>query len=107
MAPELKVDHEQMLKSGRDIGNAATDLRSHWQQFQGELSSYGQPWGEDDIGSIIGGCYQAVLEVFQDCLDDNIEGVAEHGDGVQTMAAGYREAEDTSAIEVNRVNDVL
>ncbi|MFC4912841.1 hypothetical protein [Actinomadura gamaensis] len=107
MAPELNVDHQQLLKTGRDIGAAATNLRSHWQQFQSELASYGEPWGNDDIGSIIGGCYQAILQIFEDCLNDNIDGVQEHAEGVQSMAATYRESEDASHIEVNRVKDFL
>ncbi|MCP2343637.1 hypothetical protein [Actinomadura rupiterrae] len=107
MAPELKVDHQQLLKTGRDIGTAASDLRAHWQQFQGELASYGEPWGNDDIGQVIGLCYQGALQIFGDCLDDNIGAVTEHAEGVQAMAGTYRESEDTSHIEVNRVKDFL
>ncbi|WP_067464325.1 hypothetical protein [Actinomadura macra] len=107
MAPELRVDHQQMLKTGRRLDEAAQGVRSHWEQFRGELDSFGQPWGQDDIGSLIGGCYQAIFEVFQECLGDNADAVGEYATGVQEMAHGYREAEDVSHIEVNRVKDFL
>ncbi|MFD0687860.1 hypothetical protein [Actinomadura fibrosa] len=107
MAPELKVDHQQMLKTGRSLGEAAQGVKAHWEQFQAELESFGQPWGQDDVGSLIGGCYQAIFEYFQECLGENADAVGEHAAGVQEMAHGYREAEDTSHLEVNRVRDVL
>ncbi|WP_131737604.1 hypothetical protein [Actinomadura roseirufa] len=107
MAPELRIDHQQLLKNGRDLGTAARNVNAHWEKFRTELGSFGEPWGGDDIGSLIGGCYQAILGIFEECLGDNADGVAEHAEGVQEMAQVYRESEDTSHLEVNRVRELL
>jgi hypothetical protein len=82
-------------------------LQAKVQAFKAEMQGYGEPWGNDDIGSLIGMCYQAIHEVAMECFGDNIGELAEHAEGVKAMAATYREAEDTSTIEVNKVRDIL
>jgi hypothetical protein len=92
---------------GRRIGSMTQGLAGKVEAFQGELTGFGEPWGGDDIGALIGGCYNAVYELFMECVNDNLEGLGEQGEGVTAMAATYREAEDLSEIEVNDVRKFL
>jgi hypothetical protein len=107
VAAELQVDAEDIHRAGGGIASSAQSLRAKVQSFQAELQGYGAPWGNDDIGSLIGMCYQAIYEAAMECFADNIGELNGHAEGVKAMAATYREAEDTSAIEVNRVRDIL
>jgi hypothetical protein len=107
MPGELQVDFEDVHRAGAGIASSAQALRAKVQSFQAELQGFGQPWGNDDIGSLIGMCYQAIYEAAMECFADNIGELAGQAEGVQAMAATYREAEDASAIEVNRVRDIL
>ena len=104
---ELRVDAEDIHRAGAGIASSAQALQAKVQAFQAELRGYGAPWGNDDIGSLIGMCYQAIYEAAMECFADNIGELTGHAEGVKGMAATYREAEDTTEIEVNRVRDVL
>jgi hypothetical protein len=104
---EMDVSPDRIRKAGSGIRTSAQQLKADWEAFQTELSSFGEPWGNDDLGSLIGGCYQAILEVAAECYADNLAEIDGHAEGVQTMAATFYAAEDNSAIEVNRVRDAL
>jgi hypothetical protein len=107
MPGELQVDPEDIHRAGAGIATSAQALQAKVQSFQSELQGFGEPWGNDDIGSLIGMCYQAIYEAAMECFGANIGELLGDAEGVKSMAATYREAEDTSAIEVNRVRDIL
>jgi hypothetical protein len=41
--------------------------------FQAELEGYGRPWGEDDIGSLIGAAHDEVSAWAFDCYQSALE----------------------------------
>ena len=104
---ELRVDAEDIHRAGGGIAMSAQALKAKLEAFNAELQGFGAPWGNDDIGSLIGMCYQAIYEVAMECFASNIGELEGQAEGVRAMAATYREAEDTTAIEVNRVRDIL
>jgi hypothetical protein len=104
---EMDVSPDRIRKAGSGIRTSAQQLQGGWEAFQAELASFGQPWGNDDLGSLIGACYQAILEVAAECYAENIAEIDGHAEGVQTMAANFFSAEDNSVVEVNRVRDIL
>ncbi|MFI0374374.1 hypothetical protein ACH35V_41500 [Actinomadura sp. 1N219] len=105
--PGYEVDPEGIRRSGIGIGSSAQQLKADWEAFQAELAGFGEPWGTDDIGSLIGGMYQAIYEVAVDCYNDNLETMTEDADTVQAVAANHFRAEQHNVTEVNRVRDVL
>jgi hypothetical protein len=107
MADDLTVDPKQMRTSASGIHSSASDLKSKVAALQQKLAGHGEPWGNDDVGSIIGMLYQGASELVFDCYDDNIGGLEDHAEGVHAMAAEYFGAEDASDVEVNKVRDVL
>ncbi len=104
---EMRVDAEDIHRAGTGIASSAQALQAKLQEFQAELQGFGAPWGNDDIGSLIGMCYQAIYEAAMECFAENVGEMGGQAEGVKAMAATYREAEDTTAIEVNRVRDIL
>jgi len=107
MGTGYEVDPEQIRSSGGGIQSSTQQLQADWQAFQGELAGFGEPWGSDDIGSLIGGCYQAVYEVAVEAYNDNLEDMAEHGEIVTMFADNHAKAEEHNVVEVNRVRDIL
>lgn len=104
---EMRVDAEEIHRAGGGIVSSVETLQEKLRAFEGELRGFGQPWGNDDIGSLIGMCYQAIYEVAMECFTGNIGDLGGHAEGVKTMAATHREAEDVTTIEVNKVRDIL
>lgn len=107
MGIQEEVNPEIIRGAGGGIRTSAQQLKSDWTAFQAELAGFGEPWGADDIGFLIGGCYQAVYEVASECYADNIEAMQEHAEGVHTVAANHFAAEKDSVGEVNRVREIL
>lgn len=105
--PGYEVDPEGIRRSGIGIGTSAQQLKSDWQAFQAELAGFGEPWGNDDIGFLIGGCYQAIYEVAAECYMENLQAMEEDGTAVQAVAANHFAAEQHNVVEINRVRDVL
>ncbi|MFI0483255.1 hypothetical protein [Actinomadura sp. 9N215] len=105
--PGYEVDPEGIRRSGIGIGSSAQKLKADWEAFRSELAAFGEPWGTDDIGSLIGEMYRAVYEVAAECYNDNVETMTEDSDAVQAVAANHFRAEQHNVTEVNRVRDVL
>ncbi|GIF66123.1 hypothetical protein Ais01nite_41580 [Asanoa ishikariensis] len=86
---DLGVDSAALRYSGGGVRNTAEDMSQRLAAFQSELASYGQPWGNDDLGSLIGMAYETVLDVAMDCITENLGGLAEDGAGLVGMADSY------------------
>lgn len=107
MADDLNVDPEHLRRSASGIRSSAQNLRSKVREFQQTLTGHGEPWGTDDVGSIIGMLYQGASGLAFDCLDDNTGGLENHAEGVHAMAAAYFQSDHASAVEVNDVRKIL
>lgn len=107
MGDDLSVDWEHLRGRASGIRSAADELNSAVAAFQQKLAGHGTPWGNDDIGSIIGMLYQGASELALDCYDDNIGGLQDHAENVHGMAAEYAGTEHANTFEMNQVRDVL
>lgn len=87
--PDLDIDSAALRYSGSGVRTTAEDMAQRFTAFQAELSSYGQPWGNDDLGSLIGMAYEVVMEAAMECITDNLGGLAEDGAGLLGMADNY------------------
>jgi hypothetical protein len=102
-----EVDPERINSAGGGITTSAQQLRADWKAFEGQLASFGEPWGGDDVGFLIGGCYQAIYEVAAECYAENVDEMEAHGENVKTVAANHQSGEQANLVEVNRVRDIL
>ncbi|MFC5746007.1 hypothetical protein [Actinomadura rugatobispora] len=107
MGNELNVDPQTIKRGGAGIRSAAHQVQSEWETLQGKLSGYGEPWGGDMIGMLIGGCYAAIFEVAAECVTGNVTGMTDHAEGATLMASNYFQSEEASMVEVNRVRQIL
>jgi hypothetical protein len=104
---QLRVDPGQIGRAGAGITAAARQIQSHLQEFGAELGGFGQVFGSDAVSAAIGGCYEAIAQAAMTSFADNVRALGGHGERVRIMGAGYLRAEDVSAIEVNRVREIL
>jgi hypothetical protein len=104
---ELNVDPDQIQRSGAQISSAAEQMQGHISAFQRELAGYGQPWGHDMVGSLIGGCYQAISGAAMKSFTGNTRVLSVHGQRVQAMASVYRDTEQVNTQQVNRIRETL
>ncbi|MGP4022414.1 hypothetical protein [Actinomadura sp. 3N407] len=105
--PGYEVDPELIRSAGAGMSTAAQRLAADWQAFQQELAGFGEPWGQDDIGFLIGGCYQAVYQVAVECYEDNLTALDGQAQAMKFVAANHVAGEQSNVVEINRVRDVL
>ena len=85
---EIEVDTESLRRARVLIGDSTQETDAALTGFIAELESFGQPWGDDALGSLIGLSYQGIFEVAMDCFASNLDLIDEyaghvHGDGVR------------------------
>ncbi len=93
----MNVDPDGVAASGRLIGLSGKQLSAEVARLVAELSGFGEPWGDDDIGSLIGLAYNEIRDLTFEVLAGNIDEMLEHADDVQEMAEAYRSTDETSA----------
>lgn len=90
----FEVDPDRMRGSGEGIQRSVEDLDDALTSFENELAGYGEPWGTDDLGSMIGMVYTAIRDVAFECLDANLEDMHVYGENVVLMADNFAAAEE-------------
>jgi hypothetical protein len=108
MSEDLEVDPVKMRQSAGGINTAGNTLQSNFAGFQQEMESdANEVFGDDDLGSLIGGVYQAIHEVAFGSYNDNAGAMKDHVQNVHAMAAGYESSEQANTGEVNDVRSIL
>lgn len=96
---EIEVDTESLRQAKVLIGGSTVETDAALSSFIAELESYGQPWGDDTLGSLIGSSYQGIFEVAMDCFASNLDLIDEYAERLGT-AADKIDATDTEQAEV-------
>ena len=104
---DVEVHPEHMAACGTRIRSAAQAAQGHNASVQHELASYGQPWGDDVVGSLMGVCYQVVSGAAIQSFTSNAAALDDHGARVQVMAGIWQQAEDTTTTNVGSVKKAL
>ncbi|MEV6343793.1 hypothetical protein [Actinoplanes sp. NPDC051851] len=85
------------MSSGDRMMSSAQQIRSQLAAFQAQLSGYGEPWGTDDLGSLIGEVYGVICELAMECYSENTIEIDEVGEGTRVMAVNYLDTEESNA----------
>ncbi len=93
-------------RGGEGIASAAGRLRGELAAFRAELAAHGEPWGSDDVGSLIKGFYEAVHEVAMECFHDNVAELGNRGQSATVMAVRYVQAEEAGVAGARLAGDL-
>ncbi|GAA2423146.1 hypothetical protein GCM10010191_38840 [Actinomadura vinacea] len=107
MGNELRVSRDDLRRAATMLGQAIDRMDADLSALEGELGGFGQPWGGDEIGMLIGACYEGALDMAMECFGTNMDELDGFVEDLEKMADNYRGAEDLSEIEVNRVREIL
>ena len=83
---ELDVDTESLRQAKVLIGNSTAQTDAALSGFIAELEGFGQPWGDDTLGSLIGLSYQGIFEVAMDCFASNLDLIDEYAERLGAAA---------------------
>jgi hypothetical protein len=105
--PDLNIDRGVLKSSAAGLEGVAKQLEAAVKAFEAEITGHGEPWGYDDIGTLIGVAHQAVFEAAMECFTTNGEDIATDAGKLKEAAATYAESEKEASVEVNRVREFL
>ncbi len=107
MAGGMEIDPDSIARAGSDMLSAADRIHREVSTFQSELASYGEPWGADDLGSLIGMVYGVIEEIAMESYTGNAAEIEDIANGTRIMGANYAATEETNTDQVNKFRDAL
>jgi uncharacterized protein YukE len=93
----LEVDPDSYRRAKLNIGQSNEDTDAALSTFVSELESYGEPWGNDDLGSLIGMSYQGIFAVAMDCFATNLDVIDNYAERLGNAADDYERTDQASA----------
>jgi hypothetical protein len=92
----FSVDADRMRDAGDNISQSSQAMSGSVSQFEAQLASYGDAFGGDDLGSLIGMVYGVIHDLAMDCFETNIADTQEAGETVTAMANNFSNTEDNT-----------
>lgn len=89
----IEIVPESLRQAGNGLSQVCSELESELNSLESELQSMGEPWGNDDIGSLIGVAYQEVVAWAFDCLKDVLHELCESGTDLINQATQWEDKE--------------
>ncbi|GAA1526899.1 hypothetical protein GCM10009827_049710 [Dactylosporangium maewongense] len=103
----VEIDPEGIMRSGDGIMSAADVINREITAFQGELAAYGEPWGADDIGSLIGMVYGVISDLAFETYAGNTEEIQQIGATARQMGQNYVDNEAGNKADLNAYKQML
>ncbi|MDG6101401.1 hypothetical protein Daura_39945 [Dactylosporangium aurantiacum] len=103
----VEIDPEGIMRSGDGILTAAQVIQREITAFQGELAAYGEPWGTDDVGSLIGMVYGVISDLAFETYTGNTDEIGQIGALTRRMGENYVETETGNRTDLNSYKQAL
>ncbi|MFI5843538.1 hypothetical protein ACIA8K_27920 [Catenuloplanes sp. NPDC051500] len=107
MTGQLHVDWESMRTAATALGQISDAFGDRVDAFIATMEGFGQPWGTDDIGMLIGTAHEAVLDAAVDCFDSGIETFQAYAANLNAMADGYEATESGSTESFTAIGSTM
>ncbi|GAA4636121.1 hypothetical protein GCM10023196_084660 [Actinoallomurus vinaceus] len=104
---EMEVYPADIRTSAGGVTSSADAVQGHVNSHQANMADMADVCGDDDLGSLILGCYQAIHEVAFGSYNDNNSELHNHAKTLNAMADNYDAGEQANTYEVNNVNKYL
>ncbi|MEV4098394.1 hypothetical protein [Streptosporangium saharense] len=103
----VDVSHADLRSTGAGLSGTGISQVENVRALRAFLEGEGDPWGDDELGSLVGAAYHAVtrhaLEVYESLAERQVT----TGEGAEFMAACYQVAEQRSEEEADRITRSL
>jgi hypothetical protein len=89
----VQIVPDTLRQAGNGLSQVCSELEGELNKLESELSAMGEPWGNDDIGSLVGAAYQEVVAWAFDCLRDVLNELCESGTDLINEATQWEQQE--------------
>jgi hypothetical protein len=107
MSGGVQIATDVLRTAGSALGQVGDQLEAQLNALEAELLSFGEPWGNDDIGQLIAVAYQEVVSYAFDCLRGVLNEIQESVTDLGAMADRYDAAEQDITDRFTRFFDQL
>jgi hypothetical protein len=89
----VDVSWTRLRNAADGLDEVAQRLGRELRSVQNELAGYGEPWGGDEIGMLIGVTHEVVSELAFEKLDELQKDLASHAEALDGVARTYSDNE--------------
>ncbi|MFX0593172.1 hypothetical protein [Melissospora conviva] len=101
------MDPDSLRTSGQQLEAITARFSAELSSFRAQLSSFGEPWGHDDIGSLIGVAHEEVSSYAFECYQSALDEITFAGEDLGTMGDLYDAAESAITERLASLRNVL
>ena len=101
MGDGFEVDPQTVRDAAHGLDQVARRFGGELDEVAARLAGYGSPWGNDDIGALIGETYTEVAEFAFERFGDVLGDLRYFADGLDQMAANYDSVETGNTAAFN------
>ncbi|GIF72077.1 WXG100 family type VII secretion target [Asanoa siamensis] len=103
----FQVEPDSLRTSATGLDDVVDRFGDALEEFETTIAAFGQPWGGDDLGTIIGELYLGVHDLAMGCFESNGELLGQFAHGLHTMADSFESAETEIADSMARLQSLL
>ncbi|WP_433119998.1 WXG100 family type VII secretion target [Micromonospora sp. CA-246542] len=103
----FEVDPESLRGSAESLDQVVDRLADALSEFESTVQSLGEPWGSDDIGTLIGELYTGIHDLAMSCFEGNGEVLGQFAQGLHTMADTFEEVDQEIDAGLRRIGQLL
>ena len=107
MTEGFQVSPDQLTSSAERLKQVADEFTEQVSQFQSQIQGYGEPWGGDDLGMLIGIAHGACFEAAMQCFQENSEELGQRAEALKAVAKNYTAMEESNVQGVNSISQAL
>lgn len=104
---ERRIDWGVIRTAGSELGRLAGGLESLTQETEQLLAGFGEPWGSDDIGSLIGETCTICADKLLDLYDEVADIMRTDAEDLGVMAEAYQASQGRATATVQWAGDPL
>ena len=95
---EVQISSQVLREAGTKLGQVGGQLDNALNQLEHDLLSLGTPWGDDQIGQLIGVAYKEVVDWGFQCLKGVLNEITKSGTDLINQAQQW-EAKEQSILD--------
>lgn len=104
--PNVEVDFTKIEQAGKDLDQFSKDLKDAVEKMEGKVGDFGEPWGGDELGMLIGITHEVVSLFKFDKLKELVEDLDADSKAAKKIAADLRGDQDESVKLIKKSSEV-
>lgn len=107
MSGAIQISPDSLRDVAGLLNQVGQQLDQLLTRLEQEIMSMGQPWGNDEIGQLIGVAFEEVVSFAFECLRGVLDEILQSGTDLIAMADRYEAAEQSFIDNFRMLGDTL